>query len=55
MEREILCLKIKQPEKAKTASNFPFPCSERLIFKHINLWFTLGQLTWSDLPRSPKC
>ena len=24
-------------------------------FLHINLWFTLSELTWSDLPSSAKC
>ena len=41
--------RLKILKNANTASNFCFPCSERLFFLHINLWFTLGQLTWSDL------
>ena len=36
-------------KNAKTAFNFCFPCSEGLF-----LWFTLSQLTWSDLPRAAK-
>ena len=43
--REILCSKIgslKILKNVKTASNFCLPSSERLIFEHINLWFTFS-------------
>ena len=45
---------LKILKNAKTTSSFYFPCFERLTFQHIDVWFTLSQLTWSDLPRSPK-
>ena len=41
-------------KNVKTASIFCFPLSERLIFEHINLWFTYSILTWPDRPRSTK-
>ena len=48
-------LSLKTFKNAETASNICFPCSERLIFEHLSLWFTLRQLTWSDLFKSAKC
>ena len=45
-------LSLKILKNAKTASIFCFSCSERLTLQHINVRFTLSQLTWSDLSKS---